>query len=101
MSSDSTITRSIEINGVSLYVEEYGYGPPLVLVHGGMSTTSMWFAAGPLLAEHFRIYALDTRGHGRSTNPGGELSYPIVADDTFAAIDALGLERPFIGGYSD
>lgn len=61
----------------------------------------MWFAIGPLLAEHFHVITPDTRGHGRSTNPSGILNYAAIADDTVALIDALGLEQPFVGGYSD
>ena len=43
----------------------------------------------------------DSRGHGRSTNPAGELSFPLIADDVAALIAALGLERPVVGGWSD
>jgi pimeloyl-ACP methyl ester carboxylesterase len=53
------------------------------------------------LAGSFRVIRPDSRGHGRSTNPAGELSYALIADDIAALIAALGLERPVVGGCSD
>jgi pimeloyl-ACP methyl ester carboxylesterase len=43
----------------------------------------------------------DSRGHGRSTNPSGRLSYAQIADDVAALIATLGLVRPIVGGCSD
>ena len=55
----------------------------------------------PELADGFRVITPDSRGHGRSTNPAGELSYALIADDLAALIAALGLRRPAVGGWSD
>jgi len=93
--------RNIDINGVSIYIEEQGKGVPVVLVHGGTMTASMYEATVPLLSNDFRVVTFDSRGHGRSTNPTGELNYGAITDDTAALIDALGLDRPFVGGWSD
>src|SRR3954452_22172908 len=43
----------------------------------------------------------DSRGHGRTDNPHGTLSYPMMADDAASFILALGLEKPLVLGYSD
>jgi pimeloyl-ACP methyl ester carboxylesterase len=99
--SSTAVGRRVEVNGVSLYVEEHGLGDPLVLVHGGLVSSATWAGALPILAEHYRVVIFDSRGHGRSTNPTGTLSYEVMADDTAALIDALGLDRPFVGGWSD
>jgi pimeloyl-ACP methyl ester carboxylesterase len=93
--------RAIEVNGASLYYEEYGQGAPLLLIHGGLVATPMWGALLPHLTDHFRVIAFDSRGHGRSTNPHGALSYPLLADDAAALIAELGLEQPLVGGWSD
>jgi pimeloyl-ACP methyl ester carboxylesterase len=97
----SAIERQIEINGASLYVEERGQGDPLVLVQPGLVSSAVYAGLVPLLAEQFRVVTFDTRGHGRSTNPSGALSYELITQDTLALIEALGLERPFVGGWSD
>jgi pimeloyl-ACP methyl ester carboxylesterase len=95
------VGRSIQVNGATLYVEEQGVGAPIILIHGGLSSGAMWDAVLPYLIEDFRVITPDSRGHGRSTNPNGELSYPQLADDVDALIAALGLVRPLVGGYSD
>ena len=61
----------------------------------------MWEQLLPSLIDGFRVITPDSRGHGRSTNPSGELSYAQLADDVAALIAALGLVRPVVGGYSD
>ena len=91
----------IEANGAALYYEEHGDGAPLILIHGGLSSGSQWEPVVPELADGFRVITPDSRGHGRSTNPAGELSYALIADDIAALIAALGLQRPVVGGWSD
>jgi pimeloyl-ACP methyl ester carboxylesterase len=91
----------VEANGASFYVEEHGEGAPIVLVQGGLASNRMYDAVVPLLASQYRVIAFDSRGHGFSTNPSGELSYRLIADDTAALIEALDLDRPFVGGWSD
>jgi pimeloyl-ACP methyl ester carboxylesterase len=99
--SSSASGRSIDVNGVALYCEEQGEGDPLILIHGGLVSSAMWQAMLPHLVDGFRVITPDIRGHGRSTNPAGELSYPLIADDVAELIGALGLTRPVVGGWSD
>jgi pimeloyl-ACP methyl ester carboxylesterase len=88
-------------NGAVLYHEEHGRGEPLILIHGGLSTSAQWKPVIPRLADGFRVITPDSRGHGRSNNPAGRLSYARIADDIAALIRALGLRRPVVGGWSD
>jgi pimeloyl-ACP methyl ester carboxylesterase len=102
MSAQATASgRQLRINGADLFVEEHGQGSPVVLVQPGLVSSAAYGGLVPLLAERFRVIAFDSRGHGRSTNPSGELTYELIADDTAAVIEALALERPFVGGWSD
>jgi pimeloyl-ACP methyl ester carboxylesterase len=91
----------IEANGAALHYEEDGGGAPLILIHGGLASAAQWGTVIPEIAKGFRVITPDSRGHGRSTNPLGELSYALIADDIAAMIAALGLERPVVGGWSD
>jgi pimeloyl-ACP methyl ester carboxylesterase len=93
--------RCVEVNGVTLYYEERGAGTPLMLIHGGLVSSAMWEPLLPGLSDGFRVITPDSRGHGRSTNPSGRLSYAQIADDVAALIAALGLVRPVVGGFSD
>lgn len=100
---DTTVQsgKRVQANDLNIYYETYGSGTPLLLLHGGTVNLSMWSPHIPALAKHFYVIALDSRGHGRTSNPSGTLSYRLLADDTAAFIRALGLERPFVYGYSD
>src|SRR5262249_14123624 len=91
----------VEVNQAALYYEERGDGPPVILRPGGLSASSFGERVGAELAAAFRVITPDSRGHGRSANPAGQLSYPRLADDIAALITALGLHRPVVGGWSD
>jgi pimeloyl-ACP methyl ester carboxylesterase len=101
--------RTVRANGLDIWYVEAGAGPPLLLLHGGgVSNGPLWAASewgwggqlGPF-APHFRVFAPDLRGHGRTANPSGALGYPQYAEDMLAFAQALGLERPLVCGFSD
>lgn len=91
----------IQAHGLNIYYEQYGAGEPLILLHGGTATVQSWQEQIPAFAEHFRVIALDSRGHGKTNNPAGELSYRTMAEDVVAFAQALGLDKPLVFGYSD
>src|SRR3712207_6152520 len=91
----------IEANGLRVYYEVCGEGEPLLLLHGGTATCRSWASHLPAFTEYFRVFCPDSRGHGRTDNPAGELGYHAMADDVAALIEALGLLRPLVVGYSD
>jgi pimeloyl-ACP methyl ester carboxylesterase len=93
--------RFVEANGATIHYADHGGGAPLILLHGGLASGTQGQPLLPELADGFRVITPDSRGHGRSTNPSGELSYARIADDTAAMIAALGLGRPVVGGWSD
>src|SRR5215831_3052013 len=104
-----TESRTIDANGINIHYLEAGKGEPLVLLHGGMvSTNPIWTGVPiayashmPTLSDHFRVIAPDTRGAGRTVHSGGTVTFDLLADDVAALIDALGLERPLVAGFSD
>jgi pimeloyl-ACP methyl ester carboxylesterase len=96
-------SRTVRVDdGAELHVEERGSGEPLVLLHGMMGTCGDWKHAFDLdaLASRFRVIAPDARGHGRSTNPGGDFSFARCARDVLAILDALGVDRVRAVGVS-
>jgi N-formylmaleamate deformylase len=75
--------------------------PSALLLHGITSSALSWVRVGPVLAEHYRVYALDMRGHGESIKPTpGAYSLRQTADDALALIAELGLARPVLIGHS-
>jgi pimeloyl-ACP methyl ester carboxylesterase len=91
----------VKTSSLTMYCEEHGRGDPLILLHGGTDTCRYWDPVMPYLTPHFRVITPDSRGHGRTDNPAGTLSYPQMAEDVLALVEALGLTRPAIGGWSD
>lgn len=57
---------------ISLYYEDQGAGPPVLLLHGLGESTFTWHEVVPRLAERHRVIALDLKGFGRSDKPAGE-----------------------------
>lgn len=95
-------TNSINAGDLTISYAEIGKGPPLVLLHGGLTTAAMsWSGRYDQLGEHFHVFAPDTRGHGRTNNPTGQLRYEQLAEDVVAFCSALDIEHPLIVGYSD
>jgi len=78
-------------NGVEIAVHELGgAGPPLVIAHASGFCGSMYAPLAAELLEHFRVVALDFRGHGDSTAPTDEdFAWGGMADDLFAVVAAL------------
>jgi pimeloyl-ACP methyl ester carboxylesterase len=75
--------------------------PTALLLHGITSSALSWVRVGPALADRYRVYALDMRGHGDSIKPGpGAYSLRHTADDAAAFMKALGLESPVLIGHS-
>jgi pimeloyl-ACP methyl ester carboxylesterase len=94
-------SRYVDVNDVRLHCEEFGAGQPLVLLHGGLGSGRDWEHLVPSLADDFHVVTIDVRGHGRSTNPSGVLTYPLIASDLALAIEVLELDRPIVAGWSD
>ena len=99
----------VRANDIDIAYVDAGDGPPLVLLHGAFVSTGPTWAHNPVayvghlaaLAKHFRVIAPDIRGSGATVHPGGTVSYSLLADDLMALVDALGLDRPLVAGFSD
>lgn len=85
---------------VRLHYEVSGEGHPLIMLHGNGEDISIFGKALPLLEKHFRVYRIDSRCHGESTDKA-PLHYDLIADDIYGFIILNRLERPFVYGFSD
>jgi len=80
------------INGIDLYYEEHGDGPPLVFAHGVGGNHAGWYQQVPFFARSYRMITFDQRGFGYSddTNDLGRANF---VDDLRALLDHLGIEK--------
>lgn len=93
--------KRVEVDGQNVYYEEYGQGDPLLLLHGGFGTGDSLMAIGQQLAKHYRVIAPDRSGHGHTADKGGPLTYDDMTTETIGTIEALGLGKTNLLGYSD
>ena len=89
-----------KVNGVRIYHEVHGEGPPLVLCHSFALDVRIWTPNLAELARFHRVIVYDVRGHGRTEVPKKEssYSYPIFAKDLARLADHLNLERFSLAG---
>ncbi len=96
-----------KVNDLRMYYEELGSadGQPLILLHGAGGTADDpiggWAGLAPSFAEQFRVLLVEHRGHGRTDNPAGFMTFEQMGDDVAALVEQLGLEAVHIGGISD
>lgn len=93
---------TIEGAGVELAYEEQGEGEPLVLVHGTMSTRSIWDEVVELVSDSFRVIRHDRRGWGASGEPEGyeQSTVEEQADDLIALLRGLDAAPAYLCGHS-
>ena len=95
---------NITINGANIYYREYGdaKGTPIVLIHGStIDSHTDWDSLIPALAKEYKVFAPDSRGHGRSNNPQMSYSFKELADDVAVFVHAVGYEKAHIIGHSN
>ena len=80
---------------------DIGRGKPLVLLHGNGEDSSYWKAQIPEFTRFYRVIAVDSRGHGASDNGAQGLSFALMAEDLKKVLDARGVKKTHILGFSD
>jgi pimeloyl-ACP methyl ester carboxylesterase len=90
----------VTINGMEMYYEVSGEGDPLIVLHGAYMNIETMGAIIPKLAETHTVYALEFQGHGRTPDVDRPITYPNLADDVAAFMDAVGIDEADVFGYS-
>lgn len=92
----------VEHDGARIWYSTFGSGAPVVLLHGGLGHSGNWgYQVPALVASGRRVVVIDSRGHGRSTRDTRPYSYELMAADVLAVMDALGVAKPALVGWSD
>ena len=93
-----------ESDGVNIYYELIGAGPPLLLHHGFTASTQCWKEEGYLsrLQNDYSLILMDARGHGKSDKSHDPSEYDPIqrVEDVVAVVDALEIDKVHFWGYS-
>jgi len=102
---EGTISRHLEVNGARIWYAEWGgqsKAAPVLLLHGGFGNSNYFGRLIPVLLDHgYRVVAMDSRGHGRSTRSEAPYSYHLMAEEVIGLLDALKMQRVNVVGWSD
>lgn len=91
---------SVRVGGHRIAYERAGAGPPVVLLHGGISDHREWRRQMAALSDGFDVVAWDAPGCGRSSDPAESSTIDDYADALAGLVAALGLGRPHVAGLS-
>jgi pimeloyl-ACP methyl ester carboxylesterase len=90
------------VNGIRIWYAEFGKGEPVLFVHGGLANSNYWgHQVRALVAAHYRVIVMDSRGHGRSTRNAEPYGYDLMASDVIGLLDYLKIEKVALVGWSD
>ena len=94
-------TRIVPVGDIDIAYKVFGKGDPLLLIMGYSGTMDLW-AKDVLkeLASQYKVIIFDNRGMGKTTASDKEFTIELFADDTRGLLDALGIERAHVLGWS-
>lgn len=91
----------VQLSEVKMHYSVYGEkGHPLILVHGNGGSQDSLREAAQYLANDYKVYLIESRCHGQSSDPG-EISYDLMAKDIKEFIEKKKLTKPYLMGHSD
>jgi pimeloyl-ACP methyl ester carboxylesterase len=90
------------VGDVQLYYEVHGAGEPILFVHGGGGSIGGSWPSDYVteLSRDFRVILADSRGHGRSADGTGPITYGRLTFDAVRLLDHLGIDRAHVVGHS-
>ena len=90
---------NITVNGVNLFYEVYGHGKELILLHGNEETHEIFLPIINELKKQYKIYAIDSRNHGKSEMT--TIFDLVMANNIKEFIEVLNINNPHLIGFSD
>lgn len=91
----------VQVGDIEIAYKSIGSGDPLVMIIGYSATMDMWSPEVLReLSSHYRVVIFDNRGLGYSTASDQEFTIPLFVDDTAGLMDALGIGKAHVLGWS-
>lgn len=100
-STNAAVGRYIEVDHVKWYYEIHGEGFPLLYLHGALDSIEHFRKNIPVLAEHFKVIAVDRRGHGRSYDNLKPFLYSVLGEEVKLFLDNMKIDSAHVIGFSD
>jgi pimeloyl-ACP methyl ester carboxylesterase len=97
---NDSVGKYYDIRGVQMYVEVYGQGEPLLLIHGNGSNI---LHISPLIFDFqnkYKVIAVDCRNYGKSIYKGDSLSDEMIADDISELLIKMNINSVYVLGLS-
>jgi pimeloyl-ACP methyl ester carboxylesterase len=91
----------MKVNNVELYYEVHGEGDAIIFIQGTAVNLNIWNSQIDFFSDKHKVIAYDVRGQGKSDKPLGEYSIQIFANDLYALMRGLKLEKATIVGHSN
>jgi pimeloyl-ACP methyl ester carboxylesterase len=95
------MSEYVQLGDVSTWYDQRGDGDPLVLMHGGLVDARAFAHNIDALAEHFRVFTPERRGHGHTPDVEGPITYDLMTADTLAFLEAVVRGPAHLVGHSD
>lgn len=84
---------------LDLNYKSFGQGDPIIILHGLFGTADNWQTVGKKLAEHYTVYLVDQRNHGRSPHHP-QMTYADMAEDLHHFMESHWIFKAHIIGHS-
>ncbi len=84
---------------IQLYTNISGSGPALIILHGLFGSWENWGTQARLLSQHFTVYAMDARNHGRSPHKP-DIDYALMANDVLFTMERMNIDKTSLIGHS-
>ena len=89
-----------KVNGININYQIHGQGYPLIMITGFTGNIKNWMFQIPAFRKKFQVIVFDNRGSGNTDKPEGPYSAKMMAEDTVALMDHLGIKKAHMLGFS-
>lgn len=96
-----TEIKTVPVGDITIAYKEIGSGEPLIMIMGYSGAMDLWDPRlVNLLAKHYRVIVFDNRGMGNTTSSDKQYTIRLFTDDTAGLMDALGIKKAHVMGWS-
>ena len=92
---------NIPLSDYTAHVSDIGNGFPLIMLHGNGENLYLFNKQIEYFSTYYRVIAVDTRGHGKSTRGNKKLDFNTLSNDVIDLLDFLSIDSAYFLGFSD